>query len=168
MYRVFYQSADADPVPLCSVFDLILEFEDSHLPPLTDDRPDDASVLPHGNGFEVATASDASILESLPMHFHNLVRGAVLADVRPCGHHDCGCSTTIAGCLSFGRGALDELGFWEIGCAVCARAHEGADADKRPCWPLTDAEAAKWRTAFEILKPVADGPGEAAEEVSNG
>ena len=83
MYRVFYQSADADPVPLCSVFDLILEFEDSHLPPLTDDRPDDASVLPHGNGFEVATASDASILESLPMHFHNLVRGAVLADVRP-------------------------------------------------------------------------------------
>lgn len=54
---------------------------------------------------------------------------------KPCGHSDCGRSTSIDDVtLTFGRGELDEHGFWEIPCSICARAYE-ADHPGVTSWP---------------------------------
>lgn len=54
---------------------------------------------------------------------------------KPCGHADCGRSTSIDDVtLTFGRGELDEHGFWEIPCGPCARAYE-ADHPGVTSWP---------------------------------
>ena len=45
--------------------------------------------------------------------------------MRECGNKDCGCSTGIHEGLTFGRGKLDEHGYWEFPCRICA---EAADA----------------------------------------
>lgn len=45
----------------------------------------------------------------------------------PCGHSDCGVSTSIDDVtMTFGRGGLDEWGFWMIPCGICARAWEAS------------------------------------------
>jgi hypothetical protein len=38
--------------------------------------------------------------------------------------------------LTFGRGRLDDFGYWSIPCAICARAHEKAYPESTPCWPF--------------------------------
>ena len=54
---------------------------------------------------------------------------------RPCGHSDCRISTSIDEVtLTFGRGELDEWGFWKIPCGICARAWE-ADNPGKTAWP---------------------------------
>lgn len=56
-----------------------------------------------------------------------------------CGHRDCGISTGyVSEELTFGRGQLDDYGYWEIPCAACARAWERAHPGKE-CWPFKDA-----------------------------
>jgi hypothetical protein len=37
---------------------------------------------------------------------------------------DCCSSTTIAGEISFGTGELDDYGFWQFPCRLCAEAYE--------------------------------------------
>jgi hypothetical protein len=54
---------------------------------------------------------------------------------RPCGNDDCSISTGLGDELTFGRGDLDENGYWEIPCGVCARNYE----ERHPwaeCWPF--------------------------------
>ena len=54
------------------------------------------------------------------------------------GHRDCRVSTGIDEILTFGRGHLDDLGFWSIPCAQCARAHEQRDGvEAGSYWPHT-------------------------------
>ncbi len=55
--------------------------------------------------------------------------------VGSCGRMDCGVSTGICGSLTFGRGRLDDYGYWEIPCAPCARATEKAHPEHGTCWP---------------------------------
>ncbi len=44
--------------------------------------------------------------------------------VNACGHVDCGVSSGISEELTFGRGELDDHGYWEIPCRACAEAFE--------------------------------------------
>lgn len=66
-----------------------------------------------------------------------------------CGHPDCSCSTGIhetsdddgspasPWALTFGRGELDTLGYWEVPCAICARAGEKRDGvPEGSYWPF--------------------------------
>jgi len=58
---------------------------------------------------------------------------------RACGHWDCGTSTSIDDVtLTFGRGNLDDQGFWEIPCATCA-ADFKKDHPEKSVWPVNDA-----------------------------
>lgn len=41
-----------------------------------------------------------------------------------CRNPNCGSSTGIHEGLTFGSGRLDELGYWEFPCAICARASD--------------------------------------------
>lgn len=54
---------------------------------------------------------------------------------RPCGHSSCKVSCCINEVtLTFGRGRLDEFGFWEIPCWICAEAHK-KESPKHFVWP---------------------------------
>jgi hypothetical protein len=44
----------------------------------------------------------------------------------PCGNPECSCSTGIHDGLTFGSGELDDLGYWDKPCDICAR-----EGDKR-------------------------------------
>lgn len=61
------------------------------------------------------------------------------------GHENCGVSTGIHECLTFGSGKLDKNGFWEIPCYECARNYEKQNPYSGPCWPHTDEQ-------FKIFK----------------
>ena len=50
-------------------------------------------------------------------------------------HSKCRWSSGIHGCLTVGRGELDEHGFWERGCPTCARKHEFEHPEDGPVWP---------------------------------
>ena len=54
---------------------------------------------------------------------------------RPCGNPDCSVSTGVHDGLTFGRGKLDDHGYWEIPCGICARAAEQA-APGLVAWPF--------------------------------
>ena len=54
---------------------------------------------------------------------------------RPPGHDKCKTSTTIYEALSFGKGRLDDYGFWQYPCAECARAWEVQFPESGDCWP---------------------------------
>ena len=60
---------------------------------------------------------------------------------RACGHDDCGTSTGLCGRLTFGRGRLDDHGYWTIPCAACAAAFATAHPDEAVAlggvWPAT-------------------------------
>ncbi len=51
-------------------------------------------------------------------------------------HLKCSVSTAISGHLTFGRGEVDEFGFWEIPCHECARDYENRYPETGKCWPL--------------------------------
>ena len=54
--------------------------------------------------------------------------------VRPRGHN-CQVSATVYEVLTFGRGKLDDNGFWQHSCYRCARAYEKQFPEEGPCWP---------------------------------
>lgn len=58
--------------------------------------------------------------------------------LRPCGHQDCSVSTGEHDGLTFGRGQLDNHGYWEIPCGICARAAEQATPGL-VAWPFAPA-----------------------------
>lgn len=45
---------------------------------------------------------------------------------KPCQNPDCSCSTGIHEGLTFGSGELDEHGYWEKPCRICAVEHDKA------------------------------------------
>lgn len=51
-----------------------------------------------------------------------------------CGNPDCAVSTHIFDELTFGHGELDMNGFWEHGCAICAREWESRHPGES-AWP---------------------------------
>lgn len=53
---------------------------------------------------------------------------------RACRRRDCIVSTGICGHVTFGTGKLDEYGYWEHGCELCARAYEKRNPGKKT-WP---------------------------------
>lgn len=55
---------------------------------------------------------------------------------RPCGDDRCSVSTGIHDGLTFGRGDLDEWGYWSVPCGACAREHEARHPEDGPCWPF--------------------------------
>lgn len=63
---------------------------------------------------------------------------------RPCGNPKCGCSSGIHEGLTFGSGDLDQWGFWEHPCAVCARAHEAKYPNEGECWPFKAGGGGSW------------------------
>ncbi len=52
--------------------------------------------------------------------------------VRPCGNPECACSTGICETTTYGSGELDNNGYWEHPCGVCARHFEDRFGDN---WP---------------------------------
>ena len=56
----------------------------------------------------------------------------------PCGNPECYVSTGICDSLTFGRGELDDNGYWEVPCSICARAHERNYPEDGPCWPFIE------------------------------
>lgn len=74
---------------------------------------------------------------SVEEHWADFMEG--LKSRRACGTPDCGVSTAIDDeTLTFGRGNLDEWGYWEFPCAACAAAYQEKDP-KRPVWPVKNA-----------------------------
>lgn len=51
-----------------------------------------------------------------------------------CGDETCSVSSGICGAITFGRGELDDYGYWEEPCGVCARAWED-DHPGQFAWP---------------------------------
>lgn len=49
----------------------------------------------------------------------------------PCGNPDCSCSTGAHEGITFGHGELDEHGYWEFPCRVCAEAEDKRMDDGR-------------------------------------
>lgn len=75
--------------------------------------------------------------ECVDMNWGDLMEGR--ASKRPCGNLDCSTSTSIDDVtLTFGRGNLDEHGYWEIPCGVCAEAYQ-KDFPDHPVWPRKEA-----------------------------
>jgi hypothetical protein len=58
-----------------------------------------------------------------------------------CGNEDCSVSTGIHDGLTFGRGDLDDYGFWQIPCSPCARRHEREHPEDGACWPFVPGVA---------------------------
>jgi len=60
-----------------------------------------------------------------------------------CGNPNCSVSTGIHDGLTFGSGELDENGFWEHPCPICARECEKKHPEYAPCWPFSDKPTRK-------------------------
>ena len=64
-----------------------------------------------------------------------IVSGTIYASA--CENPKCSCSTGIHEGLTFGSGELDDWGYWEEPCDVCARAYEKNYPDAGKCWPFS-------------------------------
>jgi len=62
---------------------------------------------------------------------------------KACGNRRCGVSTGIHDGLTFGRGKLDDYGYWSKPCGPCARAWEKEHPEDGPCWPFSPDEDKK-------------------------
>lgn len=58
----------------------------------------------------------------------------------PCGDYQCNLSTGICDLLTFGSGELDQHGYWENPCGICARDWERRYPDEGPAWPLPESK----------------------------
>jgi hypothetical protein len=67
-----------------------------------------------------------------PMHERYRTKNQILEtnNMTACGNSQCCSSTGIHEGITFGHGRLDELGYWEFPCRVCAAAYD-ADHDTR-------------------------------------
>jgi hypothetical protein len=54
-----------------------------------------------------------------------------------CNNFDCNISTGICGSKTFGSGKLDDCGYWDIPCDLCARMWEKDYPRDYPCWPFS-------------------------------
>lgn len=71
---------------------------------------------------------------------------------KPCGRRGCSVSTAISGHLTFGRGGLDEWGFWGEPCQECARRHEQEFPNMGKCWPFehpSHADLPGWDECYD-------------------
>jgi len=60
---------------------------------------------------------------------------------KACNNPKCGVSTSMfMEQLTFGSGDLDEYGFWEYPCAICAREYERRHPEDGMCWPLREKQ----------------------------
>lgn len=62
---------------------------------------------------------------------------------KPCGNPNCSATSNIAEDLSFGSGEMDNNGFWERPCAICARAYEKENPGAQCCPYKDDAPPTK-------------------------
>jgi hypothetical protein len=71
-----------------------------------------------------------------------------------CGNAQCACSTGIHDGLTFGSGHLDDMGYWQNPCRVCAAAHDYSKPTLRKqygqldwvelnAWPFVDSDIEK-------------------------
>ena len=60
--------------------------------------------------------------------------------MKACGNPECKVSSAMDECLTFGFGELDEYGYWEHPCSICARAYEEKYPDDGLCWPFKKEE----------------------------
>ena len=60
-----------------------------------------------------------------------------------CGNRNCCASTGIHEGMTFGSGKLDDFGYWEYPCWVCAREFETLHPEYQPCWPFEPEEIGK-------------------------
>lgn len=122
-----------------------------------------------------------------PMHLHHdgcpSCYGDNFGSKHACGNSDCHVSTGIHEGLTFGRGELDDFGFWEIPCERCARAAEQRNNVKfNTYWPFSKwqgnnvniadfdklVESAKQAKALEAeLKLAKEDEEETAQERNN-
>ena len=54
-----------------------------------------------------------------------------------CGNLECCASSAIDDSITFGWGELDDHGYWEYGCAICARDFENTHPEYGMCWPFS-------------------------------
>lgn len=52
-----------------------------------------------------------------------------------CGNPKCGVSNVGLALTTFGRGELDDYGYWQYPCSACARAFEKLHPKHGSCWP---------------------------------
>ena len=69
-----------------------------------------------------------------------------------CGDPKCAVSTGICEHLTFGKGDLDQYGYWDDPCGECARAHEEIFPESGECWPFREEYRKKFVAAFEGKK----------------
>lgn len=73
-----------------------------------------------------------------------------------CKRLDCGTSTGICDSLTFGRGKLDNYGYWSEPCFECARAFELLHPEDAPCWPHVEPPKRKcpsWTIHYNRVNP---------------
>lgn len=56
-----------------------------------------------------------------------------------CGNPDCCCSSSYFGHVTFGSGALDDYGFWEKPCLICALDYKRR-YPKEDVWPENEEQ----------------------------
>ncbi len=90
------------------------------------------------NGYSTVCFPSWFCKESVDMNWTHVQEGKERPK-RPCGNPHCGTSTAIDDVtITFGLGWLDDQGFWEIPCAVCAADFKKAHPE-RPVWPVQNA-----------------------------
>lgn len=76
--------------------------------------------------------------EFIDMNWTHVMEGKARPK-QACGRADCSASTSIDDeTTTFGRGNLDEFGFWEFPCIVCAQAFKKAHPEYK-VWPVRNA-----------------------------
>ena len=63
--------------------------------------------------------------------------------MKGCGRKECGASSGFSEELTFGSGELDDWGYWEFPCRLCAESFERSNPDmakKYGVWPKAKKE----------------------------
>jgi len=68
---------------------------------------------------------------------------------KACGNPQCCVSSDLGGSFTFGSGTLDDNGYWEYPCSICARKHEEKFPHGLPCWPFTKKVADELRGSLK-------------------
>jgi len=63
------------------------------------------------------------------------------------GHEDCGIAIGISNEPTFGKGILNDYGYWQFPCEKCAREWEKQNPNSGKAWPSSneDAEHEKYK-----------------------
>ena len=71
---------------------------------------------------------------------------------KSCGNYNCSTSSSVLDFLTFGSGELDDNGFWENPCPVCARNFEKKHPELGPCWPFDEKTCKELADSFKENK----------------